>query len=44
MLKRSILERLFTLPDDTMLLPGHGELTTIGEERADNPINDWDFR
>ena len=43
-LKRSILERLFTLPDDTVLLPGHGERTTIGEERADNPINDWDFR
>jgi glyoxylase-like metal-dependent hydrolase (beta-lactamase superfamily II) len=25
------------LPDDTVVVPGHGELTTIGEERQSNP-------
>ncbi len=30
---RSIDERLFTLPDDTRVLPGHGADTTIGTER-----------
>jgi glyoxylase-like metal-dependent hydrolase (beta-lactamase superfamily II) len=30
---RSIQQRLFTLPDDTVVLPGHGERTTIGAER-----------
>jgi hydroxyacylglutathione hydrolase len=25
------------LPDDTVVFPGHGELTTIGEERQSNP-------
>jgi hydroxyacylglutathione hydrolase len=28
---------LFTLPDDTVVLPGHGEGTTVGEEKATNP-------
>jgi glyoxylase-like metal-dependent hydrolase (beta-lactamase superfamily II) len=26
-----------TLPDETMVLPGHGPKTTIGEERESNP-------
>jgi glyoxylase-like metal-dependent hydrolase (beta-lactamase superfamily II) len=30
---RSLEERLFTLPDDTLVLPGHGSSTTIGTER-----------
>ena len=29
----SIRERLFTLPDDTTVYPGHGRDTTIGQER-----------
>ncbi len=29
----SIKNKLLKLPDDTMVLPGHGEFTTIGEER-----------
>ncbi|HEX8969644.1 MAG TPA: MBL fold metallo-hydrolase [Chloroflexota bacterium] len=29
----SIRERLFTLPDDTLVHPGHGRDTTIGQER-----------
>jgi hydroxyacylglutathione hydrolase len=38
---RKILNSLHTtvleLPDDTVVVPGHGELTTIGEERQSNP-------
>lgn len=37
-LRRSVRERLFTLPDDTVCHPGHGPSTTIGEERAHNPF------
>jgi glyoxylase-like metal-dependent hydrolase (beta-lactamase superfamily II) len=37
-LMRSINERLLTLPDDTVVLSGHGPETTIGEERAHNPF------
>jgi glyoxylase-like metal-dependent hydrolase (beta-lactamase superfamily II) len=35
---RSIRAQLFTLPDDTIVYPGHGESTTIGDERASNPF------
>ena len=35
---RSIRERLFTLPDDTIVIPGHGESTTIGLEKRENPF------
>ncbi|NQT85680.1 MBL fold metallo-hydrolase [bacterium] len=34
----SIKERLFALADDTIAYPGHGESTTIGEERRTNPF------
>jgi hydroxyacylglutathione hydrolase len=36
-LVRSIQERLFTLPDETVVYPGHGPATTIGHERQHNP-------
>lgn len=36
-LVRSIRERLFALPDDTVVYPGHGPSTTIGHERRFNP-------
>jgi hydroxyacylglutathione hydrolase len=29
---------VMTLPDDTLVLPGHGPATTIGRERATNPF------
>ena len=34
----SIRARLLALPDETRVLPGHGPLTTIGEERRSNPF------
>ena len=33
-LRRSIEERIFTLPDETVLLPGHGGSTTVGAEKG----------
>ena len=34
---RSIRDKLFALPDETVVVPGHGPETTIGEEREHNP-------
>ena len=36
-LARSIRERLYTLPPETVVYPGHGPHTTIGAERRSNP-------
>ena len=33
----SILTKLWNLPEDTRVIPGHGEETTIGDERRFNP-------
>jgi hydroxyacylglutathione hydrolase len=33
-----IREKLFTLPDDTVLFPGHGPSTTVGREKRTNPF------
>ncbi len=33
----SIRSRIYTLPDETILLPGHGGQTTVGKEKATNP-------
>lgn len=38
LLASGIREKLFTLPDDTIVLPGHGPATTIGEEKRSNPF------
>ena len=35
---RSIHEKLTPLPDETIVIPGHGELTTIGREKQFNPF------
>ncbi len=37
-LKQSIFTQIFTLPDSTRLLPGHGPETTVGEEKRYNPF------
>jgi glyoxylase-like metal-dependent hydrolase (beta-lactamase superfamily II) len=37
-LVQSIRQQLLTLPDDTIVYPGHGAETTIGRERATNPF------
>lgn len=34
----SIRDRLLTLPDETVVVPGHGSDTTIGIERSTNPF------
>jgi glyoxylase-like metal-dependent hydrolase (beta-lactamase superfamily II) len=34
----SIRNKLFTLPDDTTLYPGHGPATTVGDEKWSNPF------
>jgi len=34
----SLHESVLTLPDETVVVPGHGSLTTIGEERETNPF------
>jgi len=34
---RSLAGKVLTLPDDIVVLPGHGEQTSIGRERATNP-------
>ncbi|MGA3293113.1 MAG: MBL fold metallo-hydrolase [Candidatus Acidiferrales bacterium] len=35
---RSIHEKLLVLPDDVVVYPGHGDITTIGSEREHNPF------
>jgi glyoxylase-like metal-dependent hydrolase (beta-lactamase superfamily II) len=35
---QSLHEKVLALPDETVVVPGHGPLTTIGEEREGNPF------
>jgi hydroxyacylglutathione hydrolase len=35
---RSLRDKVLTLPDDVVVLPGHGDQTSIGRERATNPF------
>lgn len=37
-LMTSLRERLLPLPDSTVVIPGHGPLTSIGTERRENPF------
>jgi glyoxylase-like metal-dependent hydrolase (beta-lactamase superfamily II) len=37
-LLNSVREKLFTLPDETKVYPGHGPATTIAREKAHNPF------
>jgi glyoxylase-like metal-dependent hydrolase (beta-lactamase superfamily II) len=35
---RTNREEIFTLPDETVLCPGHGPMTTVGQEKRHNPF------
>lgn len=35
---RNNVEKILTLPDETVLCPGHGPLTTVGKEKRENPF------
>jgi hydroxyacylglutathione hydrolase len=35
---RNNLEKILTLPDETIICPGHGPMTSVGEEKAHNPF------
>ena len=37
-LKEKVRAQIFSLPNDTLLCPGHGPLTTVAEEKAHNPF------
>ena len=36
--RRNNLEKIFTLPRDTVIAPGHGPLPTLAQERKHNPF------
>ena len=37
-MRASIRGPLFSLPESTVVIPGHGPETTVGLERMDNPF------
>ena len=37
-LKRSIQQRLYTRDPDTLVIPGHGPTTKLGDEARGNPF------
>lgn len=38
LLLKNIKEKIYTLPDETIVYPGHGPSTTVGFEKATNPF------
>jgi hydroxyacylglutathione hydrolase len=38
LLLENIREKIFALPDDTLVLSGHGPVTTVGKEKQSNPF------
>ena len=36
--KQKVREQILSLPTDTLICPGHGPLTTVGEEKQNNPF------
>jgi glyoxylase-like metal-dependent hydrolase (beta-lactamase superfamily II) len=37
-------EKILTLPDETVICPGHGPMTSVGEEKRNNPFFATEFR
>ncbi len=37
-LEKSIREQIYTLPDDVGIFPGHGDATSVGDEKQGNPF------
>jgi glyoxylase-like metal-dependent hydrolase (beta-lactamase superfamily II) len=35
---RNNLEKILTLPAETIICPGHGPMTTVGDEKIHNPF------
>lgn len=43
-LKDSVIEKIFSLPDETQVFPGHGPQTNVKEEKLNNPFfSDFGF-
>ncbi len=38
LLVKGINDQILSLPDDTLLIPGHGEVTTVNQEKQSNPF------
>jgi hydroxyacylglutathione hydrolase len=36
--REAVRQQVLSLPSDTLICPGHGPVTTVGEERANNPF------
>ena len=43
-LRQTLQEKIFALPADTIVYPGHGPETTLERERTENPHIKWIFR
>lgn len=41
---RNNREKILTLPDDTVICPGHGPMSSVGEEKRNNPFFAAEFR
>jgi glyoxylase-like metal-dependent hydrolase (beta-lactamase superfamily II) len=41
-LLESIKNKILTLPEETIILPGHGPSTTVGEEKRNNPFINYE--
>lgn len=37
-------EKILTLPDETIICPGHGPMSSVGEEKRNNPFFAGEFR